>query len=242
MAGKIETKRMFQPSGTLRGGRDSITITFPAGTGLPSYTSRSGIEVQGEALDTGSITLAGRSLTFTLPSAVYVSPGKWVNVKIKAAAGIQNPASPGSYNLSLKTSADSIPVNSGDYKIAGQKAITLVIDSSTAFIDGRPVSLDVPAAIHQDRTLVPIRFVAESLGARVDWDEPEREVTVYLDGKTLKLTIGSHEASVNGLREVLDTTPIIVGDRTLVPIRFIAENFGGQVEWDNSTRTVLIKK
>ena len=102
--------------------------------------------------------------------------------------------------------------------------------------------LDVPATILNGRTLVPIRFVSEALGARVTWDQDTQEVTVTLDGKTIILTVDSETAWVNGSRKKLDTNPLIRDGRTLVPIRFLAENFGGDVAWDSETSTVTINK
>lgn len=237
-----EISFMTSKSGALHGGRDVITITFPYETGFPNNVARSSVEFQGEALSSGYVSVSHRTLSFTVPPGFDVGPGKWVIIKIKAGANITTPREAGNYQLKVNTSKDQIPVTSNVYKIFEKKVINLVVDSKTAFIDGKPVSLDVPATILNGRTLVPIRFVAESLGARVGWDGNTREVTVSLDGKTVKLTIDSRIALVNGKQEILDTTPVIRDGRTLVPIRFIAENLGGEVYWDNETRTVIIRK
>jgi len=174
--------------------------------------------------------------------------GGSVNVKISPEANIKNPPIPGiNYTLQVSTSKDSVGTISQPYVITGfeienKKTISLVIDSKTAFIDGKPVLLDVPATILNGRTLVPIRFVSEALGARVTWDQDTQEVTVTLDGKTIILTVDSETAWVNGSRKKLDTNPLIRDGRTLVPIRFLAENFGGDVAWDSETSTVTINK
>ncbi|MCL5935635.1 MAG: copper amine oxidase N-terminal domain-containing protein, partial [Firmicutes bacterium] len=230
------------PYGLLEGIRDSITITFPVETSLPSYISRNNIKVEGEALDAGSVVIDNHSISFLLPSGVNIGPGETVNIKISSDANIINPPEPGAYYLKVSTSKNPAPVKSNGYSISGNKLIILVISSKTAFVDGRPVSLDVPAMILDGRTLAPVRFAAESLGFRVDWDEETREVTISLNGKTIKLTIDSEIALVNGRQQILDTKAIIIDGRTLVPIRFLAENFGSEVNWDSGTRTVTIKK
>jgi len=235
-------------NGFLKGGDDTISIIFPQEISLSSTMPRNSITVNGKSLDGGVVSLSGKRLTFTVPYDVSVMAGGSVNVKISPEANIKNPPIPGiNYTLQVSTSKDSVGTISQPYVITGfeienKKTISLVIDSKTAFIDGKPVLLDVPATILNGRTLVPIRFVSEALGARVTWDQDTQEVTVTLDGKTIILTVDSETAWVNGSRKKLDTNPLIRDGRTLVPIRFLAENFGGDVAWDSETSTVTINK
>ncbi len=103
--------------------------------------------------------------------------------------------------------------------------------------------IDFPDAepfINQDeRTLVPIRFVAEALKAQVDW-EPEKNRVIIKKDKTIELQIGKDEIIVDGKNELIDTSAIIVRDRTYVPLRLISENFGATVEWEPKYKTVNI--
>lgn len=227
--------------GFLTGGTDTISINFPHEITIPSTISRNAITINGWPLDTGTVTLSGKTLTFKVPSNASVESGGTVVVNIKTNSGIKNPVQSGFYKLSISTSKDNKNVLSDNYTIE-KKTIVLVINSKTAFIDNQPVLLDVPALILNGRTLVPIRFVAESLGAEVGWNSNTREVTVKLDGKIIKLTIDSNIAMVDGIPQILDTMPIIKDSRTLVPIRFLAENFGSAVTWNSSTQTVSIEK
>lgn len=99
---------------------------------------------------------------------------------------------------------------------------------------------DVEPFINQDgRTLVPIRFVAEALKAQVDW-EPEKNRVIIKKDKTIELQIGRNEIIVDGKNELIDTSAIIVRDRTYVPLRLISENFGATVEWNSGYKTVNI--
>jgi hypothetical protein len=91
-------------------------------------------------------------------------------------------------------------------------------------------------------TLVPIRFVVEKLNANIRWDGETKEVTVN-DSRTqttIKLTVGSDQASVNGKPVTLETPAELTDNSTFVPVRFIAESLGAKVEWDNDTRSVII--
>ncbi len=96
-----------------------------------------------------------------------------------------------------------------------------------------------------DRTVVPIRAVVEALDGEIQWDNKERKVTIQLNGIVINLWINKPKATVNNVPEWIDTknhtvSPIIVNDRTFVPLRFVAENLGCTVSWDNDTRTVTI--
>lgn len=101
-------------------------------------------------------------------------------------------------------------------------------------VDRKQVQGDVPAWLNPEtgRTLVPIRFVAEALGAKVTWtpDKPN-EVLIERDGLTIHFFIGDDKATVNGKVVGLDQPSILKDDRTLVPLRFIAEAFGAKVDW-----------
>lgn len=98
---------------------------------------------------------------------------------------------------------------------------------------------DVSPYIENSRTLIPIRM-AEQLGYNVLWDSEARKVTLTKADKSIILTIDSNTAIVNGSEVKMDTAAKIKSDRTFVPIRFISENFGYNVSWNNSSRTVAI--
>ena len=88
--------------------------------------------------------------------------------------------------------------------------------------------------------MVPIRFIAETLGFTVDWNEATQTVTMT-DGKTtIVLTIGSTTMYINGKAKIMDVAPEISNDRTCVPVRFVAEGFGGVVGWEDATQMVTI--
>ncbi|MBR5791827.1 MAG: InlB B-repeat-containing protein [Ruminiclostridium sp.] len=123
--------------------------------------------------------------------------------------------------------------------------IILQINNPTMYINGRPSSIDAQGTvpvIRNDRTLLPVRAVFEAMGGTVGWDGQNRIVTLTRDGETLYLQIGTGYAMDGALNKYyLDSAPVIINDRTMLPIRFIVEYFDGTVEWDGSTRTVLIK-
>ncbi|HOW03485.1 MAG TPA: stalk domain-containing protein, partial [Caldisericia bacterium] len=106
--------------------------------------------------------------------------------------------------------------------------IVLNVGKKTGEVNAKTVNLDVAPFIHKKtgRTMVPLRFIGEALGAKVDWDNAERKVTYTLYGRTIELWIDKSTALVNGDPVVVDPAPYIVSGRTVVPLRFVSENLG----------------
>ena len=117
------------------------------------------------------------------------------------------------------------------------KKIILQINNNKVYINDRVCQNDVVPFIETatDRTMVPIRVVIEALGGTADWDEATRTVTLTIDGKVLTMTI---DQVIPGF----GAAPIIVNDRTYVPIRYVAEEVGAHVEWIAETQQIIIRK
>ena len=110
----------------------------------------------------------------------------------------------------------------------------------SVFVNGEPLGFDVPPIIENERTLVPMRAIFEALGAEVSWDNDTATVTAKKDGDTLKISIGSNILYKNGKATELDAPAKIVNERTLVPVRAVAESFEANVDWDGEKQSVLI--
>lgn len=146
------------------------------------------------------------------------------------------------FDSSKLSAAPSAPSDSNSSASTGSSEVKLVIDSTTATINGESKTLDSAPVIVDGRTLVPVRFISEAIGANVDWDAATSTAVITLDGKTIKLPIGAAAADIDGASVELDVPAQIINDRTMVPIRFISENFGANVGWDGDTRTVTVTK
>ncbi len=134
----------------------------------------------------------------------------------------------------LKTSKDRL-----------KNTVIMEIGNYAATLNGKlthiyPNEKVVPFINANSRTIIPVRFVGESLGAKVSWNEKRQEVKIVLGDKEVVMTIGSNKYTINGKVHTMDTKAVIVKDRTMVPIRFVAEALGKFVEWDGKNRLVII--
>ena len=123
--------------------------------------------------------------------------------------------------------------------------ITLRIDDPQMTVNGKTQNIDdegtVPVIVNE-RTLVPIRAIIEAMGGEVGWDGDTRTVTPKYNDNEIRLVIDSTTAYLNGAANELDTTPAIINERTMLPIRFVSESFGFDVEWNDETQTITITR
>jgi len=119
-------------------------------------------------------------------------------------------------------------------------AASAAAPSVQVVVDGRVVLFDQPPRNVGGRVLVPLRGVFERLGAFVQWEPRARTVIAGRPGTQVVLVIGNPRAAVNGRPVSLDVPPLIIGGRTLVPLRFVSQALGARVEWEALTRTVFI--
>ncbi len=116
------------------------------------------------------------------------------------------------------------------------------------YLNGEWVYLDQEPILQNDRALAPIRGIAEALDYFVTWDAATNTATLQNADKIIQLTVGSKEAFVNTFDDgepaktvVLDTQAKLVNGRILIPVRFMAENIGAEVTWDQNSQSINIK-
>ncbi len=98
------------------------------------------------------------------------------------------------------------------------------------YFDNQPVELD--AFVVDGRTIVPVRFISEKLGAEVKWDGETQTISIRGFGKDIQLYIGKQYAVVNGDTVTLDAAPVVSAGVTRVPVRFVSKTLGAIVKWD----------
>lgn len=125
---------------------------------------------------------------------------------------------------------------------AANTQITMQINNSQMIVNGDPYDMDSAPLIISGRTFVPVRDITEALGGYADWDADTKTAHLVNGVNEVSLTIGSYTAYLNDIPYELDEAPVIVKGRTMLPLRFIAESFGFETDWDNETKIIYITK
>ena len=203
----------------------------------------------------GSITAtSGNTFTVTLPAAAGGS-GSTSYLMVKNASGQVvrqiklEPGSTSTYslaNLGLPTggyySYLKTVNQSGGLSASIPQFMTVNHEPNNiqVYIGGEKQSYEQPPVNSNGNVLVPLRAIFESLGATVEWDSSTQTVTATKEGRTVVLTIGSKTAYINGAAVTLSAEPQLVNGYTMVPVRFVSEAFGGEVEWNGEASSVVV--
>ncbi|SHE85981.1 Copper amine oxidase N-terminal domain-containing protein [Desulfofundulus australicus DSM 11792] len=124
---------------------------------------------------------------------------------------------------------------------ASTGVVTLKLSSSQATVDGAVYDLPAAPVVKEGVTLVPLRFLVETLGMEVSWDSLTREVNISTQEGRVQLKPGSKTAVVKGEMQQLPCAPVISNGTTLVPLRFVAETFKYQVNYDAFNREIRLE-
>ncbi len=119
-------------------------------------------------------------------------------------------------------------------------SVQMQLGSNKAAINSETYILDQPPLVINGRSMVPLRFFTEALGAQITWNATDRSVQVENDDIQATLYINKRTATVNNTSVTLEAAPMIVSGRTLVPVKFISEVLGYQVDWVAESKTIII--
>ncbi|HWI66461.1 MAG TPA: copper amine oxidase N-terminal domain-containing protein [Symbiobacteriaceae bacterium] len=124
----------------------------------------------------------------------------------------------------------------------GPRPQVVKLDGIAITLEGSEIPFDVAPFILGGRTLCQVRPLAEATGADVAWDPVSETVTFTLGRRTAACQIGSEIAYVNDRQVLLDEPPLLIDDRTVVPLRFVAEGLGFSVAWNGATFTADLRR
>ncbi len=110
--------------------------------------------------------------------------------------------------------------------------IVSLANNVTLYLDGNEVFCSPPPCIIDGRTFIPARAVFQEMGAKIDWDGEKKQVTVDYNDIKIEMTIGSKVSVVNGEKISSEVAPLIISDRTMIPLRFVGETLKANVFWD----------
>jgi len=151
------------------------------------------------------------------------------------------------YNLCpdcLARLAAIAPIQGATIFSAGTATVTPVPQATAndirVLLNGIALNFDVPPAIVNERTMIPLRAVSEALGAEVDWDGATRGIALRKEGISIRMAVDNRRVEVGEKPLYIDVAPMILDGRTLVPLRAISEMFGYEVSWDSATSTAII--
>jgi hypothetical protein len=124
----------------------------------------------------------------------------------------------------------------------GKVEISFCVGDETLIINSSPVTVEKPYVVGAGVTLVPLRVITEAFGAKVDWENSTRTITITYPDVVIVLQIDNPIAQVNGKAEALLSAPELSSGFTMVPLRFISETFGAEVSYDENTQRITVVK
>ena len=221
--------------------RKKSSSSSSSDTSAPTYGVSTGKTENGEISVTPAKAEAGETVTIkATPDSGYQLDKMTVKDKNNSTVKLKK-ADDNEYTFTMpvgKVSVDAtfVQKDAADDSNAAEagKTIKLQIGSRIVNVDNEAVIYDAAPVIRNDRTLVPIRIITEALGGKVDWNGATKEVTLSINDKEIKMTIGK-------TLEKYGVAPVIIDGRTFVPVRFVADELGAEVAWDEATKTVTIK-
>jgi hypothetical protein len=214
------------------------------------------------ALDLGSIPVnQARSATFAITN-LGAGTLDWRLENVPAYVTVTPQTGTGNGAVTVRVEGDSLGMgpyqsrlkvvtNGGDQAVtlrfsiaAASVRIVLTVGKLATTVGGGTVTLDAVPYINKASgcTMVPIRAIVEALGGSVTWKAASRSIMIQLGTTSIVLRIGAMSATVDGVAKPVTVPATIIGGRTMVPVRFVAENLGCAVGWNALTRTVTITR
>lgn len=185
-------------------------------------------------------------LTFPIPSTSMVIPPLEVttpgfNIPIVTPSDDEDP------DLLPVIPGTEIPEQTSEtnQQLSGSVAMVFTLEKNNYSVNGETKTMDVSPMVLEGRTVLPVRFAADPIGAKTEWNNTERKVTVTLGSTKLELWIGNNTALVNGVSTPIDpenaaVKPVIINGRTMLPMRFVTENLGCTIEWIQATKQINV--
>ena len=137
------------------------------------------------------------------------------------------------------------PDGTDDTNPAADNTIKLRIDDPYMYVNGMKQEIDpgrgTKPIIRNNRTILPIRAIVEAMGGTVGWETSTRTVSLSANGHNVTMWLDKTNLVADGKNLTMDVAPVSINDRTMVPVRFAAENLGCEVNWEEATKEIVIK-
>ncbi|WP_182298940.1 copper amine oxidase N-terminal domain-containing protein [Cohnella cholangitidis] len=123
---------------------------------------------------------------------------------------------------------------------ATKEEIIVKVNDPNAWINGKKVTLQAPPTTINHQTVVPMRFISDSIGAKLKWEKIGQKITISYGDKVIELTVGQKQAKVNGAAVQLNQPAVILNGTTMVPMRFILQSLQLDFQYDKATQEIRI--
>lgn len=217
---------------------DTVTLTNASISSFASKEVGTGIAVTSSAMTIEGIDAANYSLTYPILTGVITSAS--------SGGGGLGGGGGGGGAVVVEPPVVTPPATTAKLMLEFNIGINNSYLTTGTTVKAIQV-MDVAPVIMESRTLLPIRFVVEPLGGTIAWNEPEQKVTIIRGSTTIELWIGNNMASINGVLVMIDPSnpnvkPFIIDPpgRTMLPLRFISEALGCNVQWNETLQLVTI--
>jgi photosystem II stability/assembly factor-like uncharacterized protein len=238
----------------------TVTVTFEPIIAAPTAVMLSS-PADGATVDTSTVILSWQPATgatsYTIAldtSSGFTSPVTWNTATTSQTTGMLSKGSTYYWRVAAVNAGGASPWSPVCSFSARTPQITLTltlqIGSTTMSSTGSDGSSDTvtldaaPVLGAGNRTLVPVRAVAEAMGGSVSWDAATRTAAITVGNDTLELTLGKNTAMFNGTPTPIDADsrvlPLVVNGRTMLPLRFVMESLGADVTYDAPTKNITI--
>lgn len=181
------------------------------------------------AAEEGILTVTANKIAYAVPASSF-----GLHAAEDLASFINFPAT-----VSLSAS-DASKTYAAKVDREGNTVISVTAGSKTAYINGEAATLDVAPFVADDTLLVPARFVAESLGTTIAWEQATKTAILEKDSTRLEMQMDNTAVTVNGKAATAPVAATIVDNRTYLPFAFVAETFGMTAQWNGDAQTVTV--
>ena len=127
-----------------------------------------------------------------------------------------------------------------------EKVLVFNVGKAFYYVNNQRREMDVEPIIIENRAFLPIKYLSDVIGARLEWDQGEKKATISLKGTVIELWIGRYTARVDDKPKLIDpqnlnVVPMVLPPgRTMLPLRFVSENLGCKVEWSSATQEIKV--
>lgn len=119
--------------------------------------------------------------------------------------------------------------------------VKLAINKTSLTVNQATVVIDQAPVLYKENTLVPVRFIVDALGGETAWNEQEHKVTILKDNHMAELWLNKADLVIDGQVVTAEVAPMLMNERTMVPLRLLAEKMGWKVGWDQPTQSVTLE-